>query len=469
MVRWLTAVTVVFVLAWIPASVFAQDPPAQRELPAASESETESEEEGEVDALGALLDDEQTPDETERDDPRGDEDPSEGEAPSDDPVRATPQDETTTPAESPESARVSAAVRQAFDDDLTASDEDDLNNVLNGPGVGATNKAWQVILATTTAVSSGAFVTLEADSTPIFNSTAPGSADRGGSLSQNFDARFQYNFKLFGEALRARARWLFNAEYTQPNSTANERFQRFQPSDIAIDLTDMSILSDETFGILLGGFRFTLPTSRGSDFVDLKTELSAFGTWVKPFSNGLLLFTGARVGWRIQDGVAGTCRFVESNPVSQTNPDALDGGECDFGQVPVQEGNPSDNLVTSLSIGAQYAATDEFTLSYSLAMVWTFGGISASELSSPNADTGFDIQTSNYFYGLSANYLLNDALAGLFGEMPFSLSGGLSVSVLHAMTTADNSPFLPLWYQAFSENRGAENTAQFGLDLVASY
>lgn len=446
------------------------------------EAESPSDSEGEeMDALGALLDDESADRRAEGEAPTENRDGSDpgtaddastgGDETGIEEIRATAVADPS-PAKSSEAERVDTGVEETMVGEITKEQENDLNNVLNGPGVGTTDKAWQVILATSTSLSSGAFVTLEPDSTPVFNNDVPtGNADRLGTLSQNFDARYQYNFTWGGESLRARARWLFNAEYTQPNSVSSERLQRFQPSDLAIDLTDMSIVKSEALGIVLGGVRFTLPTSRGSDFVDLKTELSAFATWVKPFSNGLLLFSGARAGWRIQDDVGGSCGFVETNPVSPTNPDALDGGgDCELGQQPVQEGSLTDDYVASWSVGAQYAATEKLTLSYSLSLFWTFGSGGAEDaFSGANADPGFDIQSSNYIYGASANYLLNDAVAAVTGELPFSLSGGFSISAFHPMTTSDNSPYLPLWYQAFSGNRGAENTVQMSLDLIASY
>ncbi|MEL6543289.1 MAG: hypothetical protein AAFQ82_01615 [Myxococcota bacterium] len=460
----MVAVVSAFALAGAPAVGWAQD---------ASEDE-EDVLEALIQGEEAALDD-SSPEDPVAEEAQADEDDTEREADAES-IEAQP---TGAPIDEP------ASPPQPDPKDGAASEgeagtEADLNQILNGPGVGATSKDWQFILSTSTAVSSGNFVSLEPSADPTFgNDVDVGRADRPGTVVQNFDLRFQWNFRVFGETLRARARWLADVEYTDPNSNPPNRVN---PFDLAIDVTDMSLVSDETFGIVLGGVRFTLPTSRISAQRDRKTQASLFATWVKPFSNGVMLFSGGRLSYNVQDAVSGTCGLARSSETGGSNEDNLDGGNnCDAvpgsqalnsgdTQLSLNEGQTNPNWEGSVFVGTQYAATDKLTLSYSLSLIlFTNAAIAEDEFTSPLAEGGRDLQNSLFSYALSANYVLNDALASLMGELPFNLSAGASLSAFHSTTDRDNEFYWPVFFSAFSDNRAADNSAQFSLSLIASY
>ncbi|MEM6730353.1 MAG: hypothetical protein AAF658_02285 [Myxococcota bacterium] len=363
------------------------------------------------------------------------------------------------------------------------TDPDGLNAILNGPGVGGFNKSWQLIMATSTAFSSGNFVSRESDPNGTFGNTVDvGDANRTGAIVQNVDLRFQYNFKLFGEALRARARWLFDVEYTTPNTTSDVSLSRFNPFDLSLDITDMSIVSDPTFGIVLGGARLTLPTSRISDVRDRWTQASLFATWVKPFDFGLMLFAGVRGSYNIQDEISGICGFARDSATGGAgSEEAVDGGDCgevsgaqavNTGgtQIPLAEGQRNPDWEGSVSVGANYNVTERLTLTYSLAYIFTTTPSTPDdEFVAPSAQTGRDIASDFFSTALSVNYVLNDAVTAVVGELPFSLSGGATVSAFHSATDLQNNTFWPTFVTAFDNNRGAGNFAQVSLNLIASY
>ncbi|MEM6531116.1 MAG: hypothetical protein AAF654_00765 [Myxococcota bacterium] len=370
--------------------------------------------------------------------------------------------ENTEPKPEPEADAVPAAELSA-----SAPEEDDsaadLNQAMNGPGVADVDKDWLLIVSTSTSVDSGNFTDLETDPNPTFgNDVDVGSASRTGSIVQSFDLRYQYNVKIFGRLMRARARWLLDTELSTPNDL-NDR--RVRPFDISLDLTDMAIFKDDTFGILTGGVRMTLPVSRQSRARDQWTQLSAFSTLIKPFSNGLVLFGGARVSYNFSDAVTEIPVFGRGAGV--TGAEASRSGET---QLPVNQGFPNPDWSGALSFGAQYSVNRRLTFFYSTAYILSSNvAIAEDEFTSPFAQGGDDIQTDLWSTGLAMNYVLNDVVTDVFGKQPFSLSGGFSVSSFHPTTTADNSPFLPFFYQAFSNNRAASNFAQVSANLIATY
>ncbi|MEO1172208.1 MAG: hypothetical protein AAFX94_09160 [Myxococcota bacterium] len=374
--------------------------------------------------------------------------------------REDEDEDASAPGSEPPAPAVAELSSAADSDDESAAD---LNQVMNGPGVGNVDKDWLVIVSTATSVDSGNFTDLESDPDPTFGDEVDvGSADRTGSVVQSFDLRYQYNVKLFGRIMRARARWLIDTELSTPND-ANDR--RVRPFDIALDLTDMGIFKDDTFGILTGGVRLTLPVSQESRARDQWTQLSAFSTLIKPFSNGLVLFGGVRVSYNFSDAVTEVPTFGRGDEV--TGAEASRSGGT---QLPVNEGFPNPDWSGALSFGAQYSVSKKLTLFYSAAYILASNvAIEEDEFTSPFAEGGDDVQNDFWSTSLALNYVLNDAVSSLTGELPFSLSGGLSVSAFHPTTTADNSLFLPFFYQAFSNNRAASNFAQVSVNLIATY
>ncbi|MEM6274591.1 MAG: hypothetical protein AAF735_05055 [Myxococcota bacterium] len=352
----------------------------------------------------------------------------------------------------------------------------DLNQIVNGPGVGATTKSWQLLLFTSTAFSSGNFVSRETitDATGAPIDTV---ADRTGIIVQNFDVRGQWLTEAWGENWRLRARLPFDVEYTSPN---RDPARRFRPFDLAIDVTDMSIINDETWGILLGGVRLTLPTSRLSRSRDRITQASLFTTLIKPFDFGLMVFAGLRLSRNWSDAVPDDCGFIRSDeggtPLdgdASSECSAVSGSEAARSggtQLLLESGQPNPDWEGSASLGLQYSVTSRFTVSYGLAYILSSGfSIDEDEFTSENAEGGDDIQSDFWSTSISANYLLNDMLTDLAGELPFSLSAGVTLAAFHPTTDLSNDSFLPLFYTAFRENRSAANYAQVGVDLIASY
>ena len=286
-------------------------------------------------------------------------------------------------------------------------------------------------------------------------------------IAQSWDIRPSYSFPLFGHKLKVMARFLFEIEYTKPDTNPS---RRFKPIDSSIYLSDSEIYKEPFTEIAFNaGTRIFFPTSYESINVTKRwTAMTVYGGASRSIGPVDLSY-----GLSVSKYFNGSKIAVGRNTVARSS-DATYGnvtGTGDPHQIAAGYANTSFAIVNSVSVG--YNFTENLALGYSLLFWNTFRYNIADDLGCSTEDNPYlDCErgrSDNLWPSLEVSYKLDDLLKEVY-PLPFGLTAAGGITALHPALTADNKNIIwPVFWQAFASNRAANNYGSIYFDLVGTY
>ncbi|MBI3179420.1 MAG: hypothetical protein HYZ27_07140 [Deltaproteobacteria bacterium] len=313
----------------------------------------------------------------------------------------------------------------------------------------AEKKPWAVMVILDHAVGSGSFIS---DSTLR--------ASRA-YVAQSWDIRPSYTFPVADHKLKLGGRFVVEYEYTTPDTNPA---RRFKPADSRLYLSDAELYVEQLTGITFNAAAtLFLPTSYESINVNKR--------WA-----GLRATAGASrsIGPVDLEYALAATKYLNSDKYRTVYSDVLRDGEGELSgtsEPGTYLGGPANTSFDIInSFGVTYNVTETLSVAYSL-LIWnTFAYRddavnSEDELASVNADAGRG-RTDMLWPSLEVAYRLDDVVKDI---LPFKLTVAGGITALHPAQTADNQGILwPVFYQAFGQNRAANNYGSIYFDLIGT-
>ncbi|MBI5507110.1 MAG: hypothetical protein HY903_00025 [Deltaproteobacteria bacterium] len=287
-------------------------------------------------------------------------------------------------------------------------------------------------------------------------------------VAQSWDIRPHYVFDFKGIKLKANGRFLFEYEYTTPDTSPA---RRFKPLDTTLQVGAPEIykepLSEVSFNVAL---RLLLPTSYES--IKVRKQWSALG-----FTAGAQRFFGPlHVSYSFaMTKYINSQRYASSYRSVCRSSDPCDSVPTGIQDSPAQvaAGFANNSFLISNQFGVDYSITEELSVSYGL-LIRNFFRYTADNVNvidnytSPNADDGRG-RVDQLWPSLSVDYVV-DGLVKKVADLPVSLTASLGITSLSPAQTSDNKGiYWPFFYQAFAQDKAANNYGSVFFDITGTY
>ena len=270
-----------------------------------------------------------------------------------------------------------------------------------------------------------------------------------------------YAVDLFGHRLKVSPAFAFSYEYTQPNRNPA---RRFNPGDASLSISDGELLSIPGGIKVKGGMRWSFPTSYTSRNI---TRL--YGAY-----NANLALSRKFGSLSLSYGFSAS-KFFNRSKVKTDFTQALRASDFATRRVSgttseLDAGFANTSFSISNSVAASYNVTENFSFSYSVAIINQFKyKLSNNDaLRAAQADSGRG-RSDRLSPNLGVSYALSKGLKGI-AHWPVKLSLAAGIAASHPAKTADNKRILlPFFYNTFGQNRAANNFGSIYFDIVGSY
>lgn len=289
--------------------------------------------------------------------------------------------------------------------------------------------------------------------------------EQNDTVAQTWDLNLGYSFALLGHRPRLSLRTEMSIFYTRPNTNPA---RRINPADTRLTFADPQLYRDAWSRLLFtGNVGLLLPTSYESLKVNRQYFAVRAGLGIERKLGDFLLRYGSSFTKNFNQVHNKLTYTTTSRPGDVIVTGA---GANEPAGVPTGSGITSFSLIHSLF--ASYSITPNIALSYALLIVnrWKYNNVAQNdEFTSVHADSGRQRAVDQLWPTLELGWNATDFVGLLFtSPIQMRLSGG--ITALHPAQSDDNKHIVwPFFYQAFANNRAANNYGSIYVSVAGYY